>query len=211
MTLRNSLLSGLIVSSVAFFAASFYSADNFINLSNAAELALQIANDASQVKETLIDAETGTRGYIITGNEHYLQPYNDATQRIDSDLNALSVYASRDAAEKANVANIIDLANEKMDILANVNRVRHDQGFEAAREATFANAGVGAGRRVMNDIRILITTIQVNEAYNNHESQNESKDWGELTILSVIGFAVSAILAILWVSIIEKTLRAKVN
>ena len=29
------------------------------------------------------DAETGQRGFVITGNEHYLQPYNNALGRIE--------------------------------------------------------------------------------------------------------------------------------
>ena len=34
-----------------------------------------------QLLSTLTDAETGQRGFIITGDERYLQPYNDAVKR----------------------------------------------------------------------------------------------------------------------------------
>jgi PAS domain S-box-containing protein len=36
-----------------------------------------------------VDAETGVRGFVITGSENYLEPYNAALPRFDSDLSQL--------------------------------------------------------------------------------------------------------------------------
>jgi methyl-accepting chemotaxis protein len=211
MHFKAGLHIGFIIAAVGFCVASFYSGENFITLSNKADLALEIANSATAVKETLLDAETGTRGYIITGNEAYLKPYNDATQRIDANLNALNTFAAKDPVEAHNVIGIDALAHQKMDILANVNTIRHDKGFEASKLSAFVKSGVGPGQRVMDTIRVLVTTIQVNEAYNNNQYQSQSKNWGELTILSTICFAVSAILAVLWYSMIMPMLELHKN
>ena len=35
---------------------------------------------------TMLDAETGQRGFLLTGNEQYLQPYDDAVLKVDSAL-----------------------------------------------------------------------------------------------------------------------------
>jgi CHASE3 domain sensor protein len=32
------------------------------------------------------DAETGQRGYVITGEEHYLEPYQAASRRLDAQM-----------------------------------------------------------------------------------------------------------------------------
>ena len=39
---------------------------------------------------TMLDAETGQRGFLLTGNEKYLQPYNDAVSKVDSALSAIA-------------------------------------------------------------------------------------------------------------------------
>ena len=39
---------------------------------------------------TMLDAETGQRGFLLTGNEEYLQPYDDAVSEVDSALSAIA-------------------------------------------------------------------------------------------------------------------------
>ena len=39
-----------------------------------------------QLESVLKDAETGQRGFIITGDENYLRPFNQATERLPADL-----------------------------------------------------------------------------------------------------------------------------
>ena len=39
-----------------------------------------------QLESVLKDAETGQRGFIITGDESYLLPFNQATERLPADL-----------------------------------------------------------------------------------------------------------------------------
>ena len=41
----------------------------------------EVIAQLDQLLSTLTDAETGQRGFIITGDERYLQPYNDAVKR----------------------------------------------------------------------------------------------------------------------------------
>jgi len=40
----------------------------------------------SSVLKDLTDMETGQRGYLLTDNPSYLQPYNDAKGRIENDF-----------------------------------------------------------------------------------------------------------------------------
>ncbi len=39
-----------------------------------------------RISTSAVDAETGVRGFVITGSENYLAPYNAALQRFDGDL-----------------------------------------------------------------------------------------------------------------------------
>ena len=37
----------------------------------------------------MVDAETGQRGFLLTGEDRYLQPYDDANRRIHGELDLL--------------------------------------------------------------------------------------------------------------------------
>ncbi len=50
-----------------------------------------IQADIAGVLKDLTDMETGQRGYLLTGNSAYLQPYTDAKGRIETDFAALRV------------------------------------------------------------------------------------------------------------------------
>ena len=44
---------------------------------------------------TMQDAETGQRGFLLTGNEKYLQPYEDALSKADPELSAIATLTDR--------------------------------------------------------------------------------------------------------------------
>src|SRR5258708_35348966 len=51
----------------------------------------------SGVLKDLTDMETGQRGYLLTGDSTYLQPYTDAKVRIETDLAVLRVRLAKRA------------------------------------------------------------------------------------------------------------------
>jgi two-component sensor histidine kinase/CHASE3 domain sensor protein len=67
------------------------------------------------VLRIMLDAETSQRGYVLTGNRSYLEPYSDSKQRLDpviADLRAAAARASDD--ETASRINwIVDLTDAK--------------------------------------------------------------------------------------------------
>ena len=64
-----------------------------------------IQADISGVLKDLTDMETGQRGYLLTGNPSYLQPYNDAKGRIGADFASLRAgLVSRAKSEQSQVS-----------------------------------------------------------------------------------------------------------
>src|SRR5579863_8700131 len=57
--------------------------------------------EVSGVLKDLTDMETGQRGYLLTGNPSYLQPYTDAKDRIEGDFVGLrAVFSGRSQHEQ---------------------------------------------------------------------------------------------------------------
>jgi signal transduction histidine kinase len=53
------------------------------------EQAQQTRSAINRLVRQMLDAETGQRGYLLTGDERYLEPYNTATRDIAQNLDAL--------------------------------------------------------------------------------------------------------------------------
>lgn len=49
----------------------------------------RLVQSVDQLRMLLIDAETGQRGYLLTGNPSYLEPYHDAISKIDQELESI--------------------------------------------------------------------------------------------------------------------------
>jgi len=81
------------------------------------------------------DAETGQRGFVITGDRRYLQPHDAALARIDAALQELQQLSADDAQAGPRVAALAAVALVKRDELRQTLALRREQGFKAARIA----------------------------------------------------------------------------
>lgn len=79
---------------------------------------IQGARRASRsVLLTILDAETGQRGFILTGRPEFMRPYVEARARLPDDLETLRALAVDDSDIAARAARIEYLALEKIDEL----------------------------------------------------------------------------------------------
>lgn len=70
-----------------------------------------------QVLTDLDDAETGTRGYVLTGKKDFLRPYTTGRAHLQADMMTLRGLVAGDATNMAEVDQLQVLANERMSIL----------------------------------------------------------------------------------------------
>lgn len=122
------------------------------------ETRLQIAN----VLSLLIDAETGTRGYVLTGNPQYLEPYNATLVRLGPQMAELGRRFEGRPAERAELARLNTLAAEKLAIAARSIAEKDRAGVEAALNSSPANRG----KLIMDLARASIAKMVALEAGN---------------------------------------------
>ena len=109
---------------------------------------------------SLIDAETGQRGYLLTGQDEYLEPYRAARSRVDESLVTLSRYYAAEPAAAPLMAQIGKAAGLKMAELAETISL-HDRGQEQAwRDLVRSNTG----KRQMDDVRKLTEALLKSES-----------------------------------------------
>ena len=75
-----------VVGLILINEASYRSSSDAVADMQEAQLTRSALND---LKQTILDAETGQRGYLLTGDERYLEPYNNAVNQINQQLDTL--------------------------------------------------------------------------------------------------------------------------
>lgn len=85
-----------------------------------------------EVLSTAQDAETGQRGYLLTGKEAYLQPYEEAVAGMDDRLAALTVLTRHDPRQQANLNGVKRHVDIKLVQLSRGIDVRRTAGPAAA-------------------------------------------------------------------------------
>lgn len=110
----------------------------------------------------LQDAETGQRGYIITGDERFLQPYDRALTQLDAQMEALRILFEDDGAQAADQRRLAELVARKRLTMD------HSVDLRESGQATAAMAAVsgGQGRAAMDDIRHVVDQLTRREAEN---------------------------------------------
>ena len=112
----------------------------------------------SQLLATLLDAETGQRGYILTGQDKYLVPYADAKTRADRQIALLTTSLTDSPARTAALAEIKTLVDQKF---AEIDRTIALRRLNVG--ASLNVVGTGEGLVTMNALREKIHALEQNE------------------------------------------------
>jgi diguanylate cyclase (GGDEF)-like protein/PAS domain S-box-containing protein len=108
---------------------------------------------------TAQNAETGQRGYIITGDESYLQPYLEAKNIIETRLHVIRALTAANSEEQVLLADLQKHTDAKMAELASTIQLRREKGAEGALSLIVTNVG----KREMDAIYGIISALQQRE------------------------------------------------
>lgn len=103
----------------------------------------------------LLNAETGQRGFLLTGRPEYLEPYHAGSRAAERGLAALAAASGSDVRLAAEVSVLRPLVAEKLAELART--VALEQS--GARSSAVALVNTNAGKRAMDAIRERIAVI----------------------------------------------------
>jgi CheY-like chemotaxis protein/signal transduction histidine kinase/CHASE3 domain sensor protein len=109
---------------------------------------------------TVQDAETGQRGYLLTGNEKYLQPYEDALSKVGPELSAIATLTADNAAQQANIRQLKPHVDAKLAELKQTIDLRRSQSAAAA----LAVVNTDRGKVEMDAIRAQLAVMDQEEA-----------------------------------------------
>jgi len=158
---------------------------------------------------TLQDAETGQRGYLITGEPRYLAPYQAALPKIDGSVNELKNLTSDNPVEQHRLESIRLLIDAKLAELKETIDLRTNKGLEPARQVVLTDRG----KKSMDDIRVIVAEMQNTELALLKQRDAEARKSSERTTATIVGGILLASLLVLFAGLflsrhISRPLRA---
>lgn len=169
---KTSLLLGLIAVLLLFLGSGIISSLNTTILHrNAGQVTHthEVLSALADVLSLVKDAETGQRGYLLTGDERYLEPHSAATLRINSRVEEIEQLTADNPAQQVRIPPLKAALAVKLRELDETVTVRRTQGFDAALAVVISDRGKAA----MDAIRAQIGEMQQDERRLRLERINE--------------------------------------
>jgi signal transduction histidine kinase/CHASE3 domain sensor protein len=119
----------------------------------------QVINAVERVLGSLKDAETGTRGYLLTGDDSYLAPYALAKAALPQELNQLQRLTTDNPQEQERVAEMRAVIDQRLQTLDEGVKERSEGNTNSIRLFVLT----GTGKTEMDHVRTLSAAMQNTE------------------------------------------------
>ena len=167
-------LTGLGVASVILISINALSYWSVIKHKEASDLVTQSRKRVQMLERvfsTLKDAETGQRGYLLTGQESYLKPYNVAVKTITQQITELKTLTASVPSQQQKIKRLEPLVVAKLAELQQTIELRKKQGLNVAIQRVLTHEG----QNLMEQIREQFQQLQRenNEQFQQRLEQRE--------------------------------------
>ena len=162
-----------------------------------------------KLRATIDEAEAGQRGYLVTNDLNYLEPYNEAKSKVE-DLVEHLIALTVDNPQKTNQFKVLrQLIKSKIDLLEELIQIQRKTGFEAARARVISDGGSAQMENIRNKIAELVEdeNILLRERTEKAEEQLRRAS-NQLLMFTVAAAIFQSILAILGAVSLKSRQRA---
>lgn len=173
----------LIVSSTASYLSikTLLESNNWVNHTN------EVIYNLNNAQLTMTDAQTSVRGYLISGNEEYLDLYTNAEPRTENYLEKLNTLTADNAEQQAALNKIRPLAHTFF-------RYLERRVVEKGKSMIVPPSEIGNGKKMMDEMRRLFKIMETRESALLKDRTETSTRYGSYTSLLIVAAAILAIL-----------------
>ncbi len=150
-----SILLGLCT--LAYFA--HHNSQRLIISSEKIEQSEEIKFHIKEILSISVDMETGVRGYVVTGDESYMEPSNKAIADIYLHLHELITSPGIAEGQLSYIAQLDSLLDKKSNLATRTIELRRQKGMNEA----IAFIGEGKEKELMNQIRVITNKMLSDE------------------------------------------------
>ena len=185
LSIGSKLWTGFISILFIFMVVCGISYMNTVKMTETTERVTHTYKVLTKLRELLItlqDTETGQRGYIITGEERYLEFYQVAVPNTDKQLLELKQLTEDNPSQQRRLETLGPLIAGKLDELKETIDLRRSKGLEAAQAIVASNKG----KNLMDQIRAVMREIENQENELLEHRKEEARISSKNTVRSII-------------------------
>lgn len=209
-TRRNLIASFIFIAGVVILVV-FFTYRNIrqsIQQTRNAHMSLQSLRALEDLMDDMQDIETGQRGFLVSQNPAFLEPYREGLENLSKDTMAIhNLYLLY--PERVNTyRRLLDFVRQKQQI-ANKSVSLLGQG---KRDSAFFSIQTGEGRKLMDSIRQLIFSIETKDRWVLQQSNNKREDAALNTTRFLIAMVIiffAGLSWLLWRLLKEESARRK--
>lgn len=156
------LLIGFVIVLAISFTSLLFSTNNSSKIINDTDWIIhthKVLTSINEIEAKLIDLETGQRGFLITGNPNYLEPYNNSLDILDQKIEFLKQLTSDNKSQTRRIEELKLSVEEKLTELDSTICLRQEIGFDAAKKVVDTDLG----KHIMERIRRQLSHIKDEE------------------------------------------------
>ena len=116
---------------------------------------IRVLSTLQQVDKDVTEVQTTVRGYVITGREDFLAPYQEALQRLDDDERMLSRLTADNPVQHVRFETLEDLIHQRKAFSAQTLELRRRQGVGPAASLI----STGGGHEIMLQIALVVDAM----------------------------------------------------
>jgi methyl-accepting chemotaxis protein len=157
----------------------------------------EVLNGLEDVLSSLKDAETGQRGFVITGEERYLQPYQGARGRVDERVRELRTLTSDNPVQQQRLNAFDPLIASRFAELQQIIVLRRNKGIAPATQELLTDKG----KNEMDSIRRVVGEMENEENSLLTKRSTEEKDRAARTELTIVLGSVGALVLFMLIGV----------
>jgi len=158
----------------------------------------EVLGRVQEIFSSLQDAETAQRGFLLTGTEAYLEPYNAAKTGLPQQIEGLRALTGANPDQRTRAEALAQVATDKLVELGDTIALRRADNAEAA----VAIVRTDRGKASMDRIRVLTAEMQREEGYALAARQRDWQDAARTSFL-VTGFGSALLLALIGIAFLQ--------
>jgi CheY-like chemotaxis protein len=195
MTLDKKIQAGFIGCSLVLLVIamiSFRNSEKFVDTNQWVNHTHEVLYEFDQILISSVNAETGARGFVITNDESYLEPFNASKARLFEHIQKVRALTSDNPGQQKNIDDIERLATAHINHLEKKIEARK-LDFEKAKQIVVT----GEGKRIEDEIRKAIEHAKSIEqgllVERKQASENDAKSFNVIFIallLIIVGVLV---------------------
>jgi signal transduction histidine kinase len=152
------LLAGIVIVTANTWIA-YCSVEALLENESRVEHTWQVISQVERIMGAAKDAETGNRGYLITGNTSYLEPYSSALSELPRDLDTFQLLTSDNGSQQAHLLEMRSVLEKRLSLLKQGIDLRRSGNSDSLSELILT----GTGKEEMDHLRRIADAMEGEE------------------------------------------------